>query len=90
MAVAHRESQRLVILDMDIGSGRQKRPHGFHAFQSLLWPEGAVPVEPVAFMEAVTGHASEKHKKDDCQDKCKQKTPNSELGWFSTRRECRI
>jgi len=75
---------------MDIG--RQKRPNGCRAFQSLLRSEGAVPVVPVAFMEAVTRHALEKQEKDDCQNKYKQKTPNSELGWSSTcrRRQIRI
>ena len=41
-------------------------------FQSLLWSEGAVPVEPVAFMETVTHHALGKQKEDNCQGYCKE------------------
>jgi hypothetical protein len=33
-----------------------------------------------AFTEVVTHHALGKQKKDDCQDDCKQETPNSEPG----------
>jgi hypothetical protein len=83
MAVAHRESQRPVILGMDIG--RRKRPNGFRAFQSQLRSEGAVPVEPAAFMEAVTRHALGEQKKGDYQDDDDQEIrKSSELGWFST------
>ena len=51
-------------------------------FQCLLWSDGAVPVEPAAYMEAVTHHALGEQKKDDCQDDYKQETFNSEPGWL--------
>jgi len=50
----------------------------------LLLSDGAVPVDPAAFMEAVTHHALAKQKKDDCQDDHKQELSNSERGWRSS------
>jgi hypothetical protein len=47
-------------------------------FQCLLWSEGAVSVDPAASKEAVTHHALEKEKKDDCQDDYKQELSNPE------------
>jgi hypothetical protein len=41
-------------------------------FQSLLLPEGAVPVNPAPSKETVTHHALGKQKKDNCQDDYKQ------------------
>jgi len=45
--------------------------------------DGAVPVDPSAYTEAVTHHALGKQKKDDCQDDYKQELSNSEPGWLS-------
>jgi hypothetical protein len=45
------------------------RDQGFS--QYLLLSDGAVPVKPAAFKEAVTDHALAKQQKDDCQDDCK-------------------
>jgi len=54
------------------------------AASSPLWHDGAVPVDPAAFMEAVTHHALCEQKKDECQDDYKQKRSNSEPGRLSS------
>jgi hypothetical protein len=61
-----------------------------NVFQSLLWSEGAVPVEPAACMEAVTHHALGKQKEDNCQDDYEQELSYSELWWHSSGRGGRI
>jgi hypothetical protein len=53
----------------------------------LLLSDGAVPMEPAAFKEAVTHHALAKQKKDDCQDDYKEELSSSERGWLSS---CRV
>ena len=45
--------------------------------------EIAVPVVMAASKEAMMHHASDKEKKDDCQDDCKQELPHSKRGWIS-------
>ena len=57
-------------------TSRSTRDQDF--FQCLLLSSGAVPVDPAAFMEAVTHHALAKQKKDDCQDNYKHEVSNSE------------
>jgi hypothetical protein len=52
--------------------------------------DGAVPVKPAAFKEAVMHHALAKQKKDDCQEDYKQELSNSERGWLSSCRARRI
>jgi hypothetical protein len=55
--------------------------------ESPLLADGAVPVEPTAYMQVVTHHALGEQKKDDCQGDYKQETSNSEPGWLSS---CRV
>ena len=45
--------------------------------------EIAVPVVMAASKEAMMHHASDKEKKDECQDDCKQELPHSKRGWIS-------
>jgi hypothetical protein len=42
------------------------------AFQSLLWSDGAIPVDPAASKEAVMHHALAKQKKNHDQEDDKQ------------------
>jgi hypothetical protein len=49
----------------------------------LVWSEGAIPVKRAASKEAVTHHALEKEKKNDCQDDYKQELSNPERWCFS-------
>jgi hypothetical protein len=48
------------------------------SFQCLLLSDGAVPVFPATFKEAMMHHALAKQKKDDCQDNYKHELSNSE------------
>jgi hypothetical protein len=52
--------------------------------------DGAVPVKPFAFKEAVMHHASAKQKKDDRQEDYKQELFNSERGRLSSGKARRI
>jgi hypothetical protein len=52
--------------------------------------DGAVPVKPAAFKEAVMQHALAKQKKNDCQEDYKQELFNSERGRLSSGRARRI
>jgi hypothetical protein len=52
--------------------------------ERLLLSDGAVPVKPAAFKEAVMHHALAKQKKEDCQEECEQELSNSERGWLSS------
>jgi hypothetical protein len=52
--------------------------------------EGAVPVDPAAFKEAVMHHAMDKEKKDDCQKDYEQELSNPERGWLFSFRGRRI
>jgi len=49
-------------------------------FQSLLWPEGAILVDPAASKEAVMHHALGKQKNGDGQPNQKQELSNLEPG----------
>jgi hypothetical protein len=48
------------------------------AASSLLWYDPAVPIDPAAFMEAVTHHALCEQKKDECQDDYEQQRSDSD------------
>jgi hypothetical protein len=45
---------------------------------ALLLPDGAVPVNPAAFKEAVPHHAVAEQKKQNCQEDYKQEVSTSE------------
>jgi hypothetical protein len=82
--VEHARDLTFVHVKKRVASHHSSRDQDF--FQCLLLSGGAVPVDPAAFMEAVTHHALAKQKKDDCQDDYKQELSNSERGWFSSGR----
>ena len=48
----------------------------------MLLSDGAVPVDPAAFKEAVTHHAVAEHKKEDRQEEYEQEMFGSERGWL--------
>jgi len=58
--------------------------------RSMLLSKGAVPVDPAAYVEAVTHHALGEQKKDDCEDDYKQETSDSESRWLSSRPDVRL
>jgi hypothetical protein len=55
------------------GIGRSRNRDGF---ESLLWPQGAIPVDPTSSKESVAHHALAQQKKGDYQRGHKCDTSN--------------